>query len=218
MTHINVSVCGIVPGGDISEKLAELIEKVPAHSELYFPAGEYFIEKCVDVKGKKHLTLCGEPDGSTRLLTHFSPSGDPKENNNAFRFADCEDILISDFTCSTDNPISCAGRVTAIDPEAFTYDVKIADEFPVTGKEHLAAANSCDEEGTPDYAHATYHHPLHSREKDGVTEYYGEKYTVIGDHEIRVQCERAFPFPGLTVGHRILYRYIIYGNTKAYFK
>ena len=213
MTHINVSVCGIVPGGDISAKLAELIEKVPEHSELFFPAGEYFLEQCVGIKGKKHLTLCGEPDGSTRLLTHFSPSGDPKENNNAFQFTDCEDILISDFTCSTDNPISCAGRVTAIHAEENTYDVKIADEFPVTGKEHLAGANSCDAEGTPDYALATYFHPLRSREVDGVTEYYGEDYTIIGEHEIRVKAAPGCSLSRLTVGHRILYRYIIYGNT-----
>lgn len=198
--------------------LSALIEKAGDNSEFVFPAGRYFFNKVVSVSGKKNITFSGEPGAI--LLTHFGPAGDPKENNNLFFFTHCADIVIRDFTCTTDNPIGWAGVLVAKDPENYTYDARIYDEFAVTGLEHPVALNSCDADGTPDYrmdcglwrGETTV--TVDGRE---VTRYGGFDYDVIGDHLLRFKVERnehnRRALENVPIGEQLCYRFIVYGNS-----
>ena len=146
---------GIVGDGktSCSAALESLVESVPDGSTIFFPAGTYFFDRHVDVRNKKKLTICGE---DATLMTHFAPCGTREENNDLIRFDGCDDLSMHDFVITTDHPIGMAGRVVAIDEAARTYDVRVFDEFPMTGEEHLWGNNTCDEEGMPDYVLSAY--------------------------------------------------------------
>lgn len=214
--RINVTEKGIRNDGaaDCSAALTKLLAECEEDSELFFPEGRYYLEHAVAVENKKRLTLRGE---KAVLLTHFSPCGEPGENNDGFHVRGCEELRFENFTATTDNPISCAGRVTAVDPEKHTYDIRIADEFPVTGWEHFGGTDTCDDEGSPDYVIET----CETFTRETLTDENGKErvkltgtpYEVIDGQNIRVKVPERFDLTRLRIGHRVLYRYIIYGNS-----
>lgn len=215
MTTIDVTKHGVANNGTpVSEAITSLIASSPDNTEIFFPAGQYFLDSAVEVHGKNNLTIRG--DGAV-LITHFTPWNDPSENNNGFNFRECSNIEVRNFTCTTDNPTSCAGRVIAKDESASTYDVKIDEQFPITGWEHFWGTDTCDEEGTPDYVIETYDHIIHETVKDengnDREKITGTKYTYLGNNVIRVHMPNGFDLSRLTVGHRVLYRYAIYSST-----
>lgn len=215
MKTFNVADYGITPGNEpVSEKLQTLINRLPDDCELIFPAGRYYVPKVVTVRGKKGLTIKGE--GAT-IVAYFAPSGDPAENNDVFHFSDCDDLTVTGFHFTTGNPVNCTGKVTAVDNSAHTYDVRINDEFPITGYEHFWGTDTFDSEGMPDYVIETYENvtTVDVTGSDGkpFRKFVGTKYEVIGKQTIRVTVDEKRDISRLTVGHDILFRYIIYGNS-----
>lgn len=206
--------CLPVNGADASAILSNLIAEAADGTELRLPAGRFFLGKAVPVTGKKQLTIRGN---DTLLVTHATPWHDPSEANSAFICGNCEDLTIERLHFTTDNPVNCAGRVTAIDPVNHTYDVCIDDEFPITGWEHFWGTDTCDEDGMPDYVIETY--DTITREmlpdadgslREKIT---GTRYEVLDGQNIRVFGQNT---ARLTVGHRVLYRYTIYGGAVFY--
>lgn len=194
MNTIDITKHGISnDGAPISTALWALIDSAPDNTELLFPAGRYFLDRAIEVRGKNNLTIRGE---GAVLITHFTPWNDPSENNNGFDFRECSNIEIQGFTCTTDNPSSCAGRVIAKDEAACTYDVKIDEQFPITGMEHFWGTDTCDEEGTPDYVIETYDRIVretvldeNGNEREKII---GTRYTHLGSNVIRVQMPDGF--------------------------
>lgn len=215
MKSIDVTEYGIIPDSDecISSKLQRLINRLPDGCEVKFPAGSYYLSKAVDVRKKQGLTISG--DGAV-IVTHFAPAGEPSENNDAFNFFECDDLVFTGFHFTTDNPVNCTGKVIAVDPAAHTYDVRINDEFPITGMEHFYGTDTFDSEGMPDYVIETYEtiKTVDVTNADGrrVKKYVGTDYELIGEQTIRVTVDSWRDISRLKVGHDILFRYIIYGN------
>ena len=175
--------------------------------------GTYHVFKAIKINNAKNLTVRG--NGAT-LVAHFDGAAPVSLNNDLFILEDCDDIAFYDLFFDTDNPIGSAGRVVDIDRESGTVDVKIYDEFAVTGFEHIHATNSFDEQGAPDYALATYHGKLTEEDfvaPDGTQakRLVGMRYDVIGDHLIRMKVGNISPL--LQIGHAINIRYEVYGNT-----
>lgn len=201
------------------EALSNVIANAPDNCEIFFPEGRYFVTKAVPVVGKTGVTLRGE--AGTVLLTHFTPWNDPSENNGGFVCRDCRNLTFTDMTWTTDNPVNCAGRVTAVDRENHTYDAAIDPQFPITGWEHFWGTDTCDEEGTPDYVIETYDkitkETLADENGNERVKYTGTKYEHLGNNNIRVYMPERWDLSRLTVGHRVLYRYLIYGSTVYHF-
>ncbi len=217
MSLYNAAEQGVLPGaGCVSDRLADLIAALPENAVLFFPAGVYHLSRPVAVEGKRGLTIRGE--AGTVLVTHFSPCDDPAYNNTAFACRDNRDLTFERLTFTTDHPTNCAGRVVAKDTAAHTYDVRIDERFPVTGWEHFWGTDTCDEEGTPDYVIETYDTVTREELPDGQggtrIKFTGTRYEVIGDHLIRVFMP-GWDLSRLTIGHRVLYRYVIY-NTAVF--
>ncbi|MCQ2431161.1 MAG: right-handed parallel beta-helix repeat-containing protein [Clostridia bacterium] len=199
----------------VSDVMKAQIDALPDGGELFLPAVRYYLETPVLVVKKKGITIRGEQ--GTVILTHFTPWGDPAEDNAAFVCRDCEDLVFTDLTFSTDNPVNCAGRVIAKNEADHTYDVEIDDEFPVTGWEHFWGTDTCDEEGTPDYVIETYDtitkETLTDENGAPRVKYTGTKYEVLDGQKIRVTAPGYIDLSRLKIGHRVLYRYLIYGST-----
>lgn len=215
---------GLIADGktSCSEALQALLDRIPDNSTIVFPTGDFFFPQTVKVLDKKNLTLQGTR--GTRLISHFTPWGDPKDNNDLFNFNRCADITVSDFTITTDNPIGWAGVVTAVNNEEHYYEVRIYDEFPVTGKEHPVALNCCDAEGTPDYLCdvAKWRDngariEMGSQKDGGEGVYASFDYTVIGDHLVRFAVPDNADISRLPIGEQMCYRFIIYGSTDFWF-
>jgi parallel beta-helix repeat protein len=195
-----------------SAAFAALIATVGDDAEIVFPAGRYLFTKQVTIQDKKRLTLRGE--AGAVLLSHFTPWGDPADNNTMFHFNRVEDLVIKSFTVSTDNPIGWAGVVKAVNCEEHYYDVRIYDEFPVTGLEHPVALNSCDADGTPDYIFGGGKWLDEKKVMvDGKeqTRLRSMDYDVIGDHLVRFYVPAEANLSVLPVGEQMCYRFLVYG-------
>ena len=216
---IYAAECGFVPDlkADQSAVLQAIFDGIEYSDGqevcLQFKRGTYYISKAIKINNAKNLTVRG--NGAT-VVAHFDGTAPVALNNDVFCLGDCDDIAFYDLFFDTDNPIGSAGRVVAIDRESGTVDVKIYDEFSVTGFEHIHATNSFDEQGAPDYALATYHPSLDEEDfvaSDGreAKRLVGMHYDVIGDHLIRMKVGNVSPI--LKIGHAINIRYEVYGNT-----
>lgn len=206
---------GIIPNAeqDVSKALQSAFDAMPDDAVFQFKKGRYFIKNKVYIKNKKNIRICGN---FSTLIAHFDPCGPISENNDVFVFADCDDCEISGFFFDTDAPIGATGTVTAINYSNKTADVLIDDEFPVTGFEHFCATNSFDENGSPDYALATYNNIPVEQEfttTDGTIakRLVGLNYTVISKQTVRLDLGTSLT-DSLKIGHRINFRYEIYGN------
>lgn len=210
---------GIVADGktDQSAALQKIVDGAPDGTEFIFPAGAYFLAKPIVVKERRHLQFRGET--GARLVLHFSPWGEVSEDNTAFACVRSERLAFLGFAFTTDNPPNASGKVVAKDPANGTYDVKIHDEFPITGWEHFFGVDTFDDEGTPDYAIDSYDQVTRQKVSDGKggtrMKLTGAKYEVIGPQLVRVVPPggRKFDFNRLRIGHKVLMRYIIYGST-----
>ncbi|MBO5051689.1 MAG: right-handed parallel beta-helix repeat-containing protein [Clostridia bacterium] len=201
-----------------SAAMAALLANIYENAEIVFPAGRYYFSKQVDFLDKKNITLRGE--GGAVLISHFGPAGDPKDNNNLWHFNRVQDVNIVDFTVTTDAPIGWAGVVIDVNAAQHYYDVRLYDEFPVTGLEHPVALNSCDAEGTPDYIYGggiwldsktvTIDGKEHTRLRS-------MDYDVIGDHIVRFYVPETHDLSCLPVGEQMCYRFIVYGSTDFLF-
>ena len=151
---------GILPnsGCDCSEAIQAMFDNIEYDRDtklcVQFKTGEYRISKAIRINNARNLSIMGN---RSRFVAHFDPTGPISANNDVFVLRRCEDISFFDIFFDTDNPIGATGVVTAINREENTVDVKINDEFTVTGFEHFCATNRFDEKGSPDYSIATYH-------------------------------------------------------------
>ncbi len=218
MKQMNVKDIGLLPdtGACLSDRINGFFREVEDGTTVFFPAGRYFISKEILVRGKNGLTIEGEP--GTVFVTHFTPWNNPAaENNNGFHCVDCKNLTFRNLTWTTDNPIGCAGRVTLVDQENHFYEVDIDPQFPITGWEHFWGTDTCDEEGTPDYVIETYEKITEETliDENGCkrVKYTGTRYENLGNNHIRVFTDERHDLSRLTIGHRVLYRYVIYSST-----
>ena len=205
-------------GEDCTEKLQEFFMRLENSADVRFGTGDYYVFGEVKISGKTDIRIFGN---NTRIVANFNPCGAKTENNDVFKFYDCSDIEITGLIFDTNRPIGAAGEVIDMDFEAKTADVKIYDEFPVTGFEHFAATNSFDDKGAPDYALATYNNIFTECETEmpdgskGIR-HIGLDYEVIGKNTVRLKlgCSLAEREKcRLKIGHKINIRYEIYGNS-----
>lgn len=210
---------GVLPcAGDCAGEFQALFDSITDGSCVVFKTGSYYLSRLITVKGKSDIKIFGN---FSEIVTHFDACGPKSATNEAFEFTDCRDIEITGFFFDTDSPIGAAGEVTAIDFKNKTVDVKIYDEFPVTGYEHICGTNSFDIKGSPDYALATYNDYIEERSftlPDGTVSkrYEGLNYEVVSDHIIRLKLDGILPENEacrLKIGHKINIRYEIYGHS-----
>ena len=205
-TH-NVVDFGADPTGAKAShwEIRKAIDKAQSGDVVFFPKGRYFIEKCLWVYEKKKVTFRGEP--GTVIVTHCNPWGDELESPVGFQLTRCEDVVIENFTFTTDNPIGCVGTVLGTDGQANTIDFRIDDDFPATGREHFFQLNTYEGDGTPDGALETHQDIREKKLADGTTVYEGLPYQLVAPRVARIQLPKWAGVSAVTNGHRMLVRY-----------
>lgn len=178
------------------------------------PRGRYRLDRRIAAHGRCSLTLCGEP--GTVLVMHCNPEGPEDESSGGILVGESENVVIEGFTITTDNPIGSSGRVIRFDAVAHTVDVRLDPWCLATGREHLFQIDTCDEEGTPDRAVEANERIHEVRGTDGSVRHVGMRYSVLGDHTIRVCVPKWAPMSSVTNGHRVLFRYFRDGGSALY--
>lgn len=209
---------GIFPntGKDCSKELQQVLNSLEDGVSLQFKKGTYHILKCINISDKKGISILGN---CATIIAHFDPCGPISENNDVFNFLNCSDVEVKGFFFDTDNPIGATGEVVGQDVENGSLDIKIFDEFPVTGYEHFIGTNSFDEKGSPDYVLATIQHKLTEQEFTAPDGKKGKRlvaldYDVIAPQTVRLKyVNNPDKIRQIKTGHLINIRYEIYGTS-----
>ncbi|MBE6750558.1 MAG: right-handed parallel beta-helix repeat-containing protein [Ruminococcaceae bacterium] len=122
-------------------KLLEFIQSHPENSKIIIAPGEYFLEQKIALSNLKNVEIAAY---GVKFITAYD-AREGYKSKGAFSFTKCEDCNILGMTIATENPANITGRITAVDIENRTFDVKVFDEFPVTGDEIIHGLDSCHE-------------------------------------------------------------------------
>ena len=206
------SIAGATPSPDI----AALIAATPDGGVAQLPDGEVLMPGNVEIVGRTNVTVRGGT--GTVVVLHYSPWDEPVWTvSPRFFVRDCSGVTFENFRVTTDNPVNATGRIAAIDAGGGAYEAEIDPQFPITGWEHIYASDSFDDDGTPDYALATYDYwnirteTLPDGKGGERKKTIGLAYEVVGPQRIRVKASAA-ALGSLRIGQRVLYRYTVYGH------
>lgn len=128
--------------GDSSAKLMELIEKMSNGDELIFTKGSYLFNDKVILKDRKGIKLRGY--GATVIVNYDLCH--PNDCKNAFEFIHCDDIDITGFTFTTNNPTNIMGRIISKNKEEGYFDVILPHNVQVAGNEWIEGLDTCNED------------------------------------------------------------------------
>ena len=201
-----------------AQALQAAIDTTPDGGVVTLPPGKVYLENPLTIEGRTNLTVRGSAD--TIVILHYSPWDEPVWTiSPRFFVKRSSGIALEGFRVTTDNLVNASGRVVAKNPDDGTYEAEIDPQFPITGWEHIYGSDTFDEDGMPDYAIETYDTWNVRKETlpDGKggerTKTIGLAYEVVGPQRIRVKAPSSAALSRLRIGHRILYRYTIYGHS-----
>ena len=223
-----VALCAAAPAPPVAansppapfdaKALQAAIDATPDGGTVRLPDGEIRLARSISVVGRTNLTVRG--GAGTVLVLRYSPWEEPVGLITPHILVKgCSGVSFEGFRVTTDNPVNASGRVVSKNPADGTYEAEIDPRFPITGWEHVYGSDTFDEEGMPDYAIETYDDRNVRTEllpdgKGGVrAKATGLAYEVVGPQRIRVRAPDAAALGRLRVGHRVLYRYTIYGHS-----
>lgn len=186
---------GIAPSEEIccADRLEAAIASLPDDSELILTRGRYLLKRRLRISSKKNFRISGE---GALLVVHFCAS-DLSGLDGALGVYDSENITLENLRFDYDTPPNIAGRITHIDRDGGSFDIKIFDSFICRGDERFEALNSVDEEYTPDYKLVTY--------DDCKNEYLGGNLFRINAKDSKIPLDR------LSDGQLVAVRHVKYG-------
>lgn len=188
---------GIIPNTneDLSGKITDLITEYKENSKIIFAPGDYYIKKRIEVEGLKNVDIIGfgaRIVQSINVTVNYGCSG-------GFRFENCDDCSVLGFSFNTERATNVSARVTAINLENNTFDVKVDDNFIFNGNEKIFGLDSMNE---------NYSCNFHM----GLADNNSYKYEVIGDKHLRISLWHtvAYTLKNISVGELICIRHGLY--------
>ena len=132
--ELSVTQYGAVPndGKDDAAALRLAVDACGEGDRLVFPKGTYDLFASLEIKNKTGLDVNG--NGSTLLLRGFDRTKG-RSLFSAIRLLSSSQVTIHDFVVDMDVSPNSAGEIVAVGDRHF--DVRVFDEFPVTGDEYV---------------------------------------------------------------------------------
>ncbi len=161
---------------NMADQLEKQLAEAPDGAVIVLPEGDIVLERKVRVKNKRNITVKGN---RTTILTAFDPHIGFYGYKGAFGFEGCCGITLENLTFDTTVPVNSAGKVTAVDVEGLTFDMKLYEDCQMDGSQTIFALTSIDKEGTPD-------HLLYVSCENKTL-----PYDIIGDGTIRIHCVKS---------------------------
>ncbi len=134
---------------------------LPNGATVYFPAGVYELDLPLLITGKKNIRIVGDHVTflNTRAINTAAtqpPSDDPSvpssmqastATSGMVWIEGSQNITIEGITFCYETPTSLSGQVVNL--TSSYADIRITDNAPITGNEHVMAINTFTEEGIP---------------------------------------------------------------------
>ena len=143
---ISVTQYGALPndGKDDAAALRQAVEACGQGNRLVFAKGTYDLFTSLEIKDKTSLDVDG--NGSTLLLRGFDRTKG-RSLFSAIRLLSSKYVTIHDFVIDMDVSPNSAGEIVGVGDRYF--DVRVFDEFPVTGKEYVDHVMTFYRDGLP---------------------------------------------------------------------
>lgn len=202
----------IAPTADVktcrAREINRLVAKAKPGDTILFRKGEYFVNESIAILDRTNVMFRAERGTVFRMRY----KGDGRASSGMMMFAvrGCSDVVLDGFACTTENPPSGTGRVSAVNPDTREYDVRFEGDTNFAGTESLVIADTCDDYGTPDGVFTEY--ALNdSEEPDGnggtTLRKKGIPYKLLSKGTIRLKLPAGCDLTKLRIGHRIVFRY-----------
>ena len=143
---ISVTQYGALPndGKDDTAALRRAIEVCGQRDRLVFAKGTYDLFASLEIKNKTGLDVDG--NGSTLLLRGFDRTKG-RSLFSAIRLLSSKYVTIHDFFIDMDVSPNSAGEIIKVGDQYF--DIRVFDEFPVTGQEYVDHVMTFYRDGLP---------------------------------------------------------------------
>jgi hypothetical protein len=160
---------------------------------LVFECGTYDLFESIVISNQENLDMDGH--GAQLLIRGFDRSrGGP--TFSAIRVVSCRNVVVHDFSIDMDVSPNSAGTIVQINDRSF--DVRVHEEFPVTGDEYIDHVMTFLPDGRPNGRNLDYYN---LQKGIGV-----EK---IADQVLRIDIDRV---KDLSVGERVCLYHKVYGG------
>ena len=196
---------GIIPdtNEDVSGKMIALLAEHKQNAKIILAPGDYFIKSRIETAGLKNVDIIGYGAriiSDIDLTVNYGCCG-------GFYFDRCDDCGISGLAFNTKRATNVAARVTAIDLENNTFDVKVDDNFEFAGNEKIFGLDSMNE----NYS-ANFHM--------GLSDNNSYKYEMIGERHLRISLwyTVAYTLKNISVGELICLSHALYSRPPFVFK
>lgn len=132
--EFSVTEYGAFPndGKDDARALRQAVDSCGQGDRLVFEKGTYDLFASIEIKHKTGLEVDG--NGSTLLLRGFDRTKG-RSLFSAIRLLSSTQVTIHDFVIDMDVPPNSAGEIVAVEDRYL--DVRVFNEFPVTGEEYV---------------------------------------------------------------------------------
>lgn len=150
MKYIIASEYGICPSNEkgLAAKLSEFLNSLSEDSTVVLSPGRYYLEESIKITGLKNVNI--KAYGVT-FVTHFNPTSKRDACKGGLFFENCEDINIFGMKFDNDNPVNIYGRITDINLENNTFDVRLEEGCNIRGDEYIMCLDTCDENRSPNF-------------------------------------------------------------------
>lgn len=199
MNKVYVKDYGILPNGEECcwEKLDKLFKETPDNSEVIFEEGNYKVYHCLKIENKKNFIFNGN---GANFEAYYDPTSWEDNSRGLLLFEGCENLQVKHLSISTSRRTCVAGKIVSINEENATFQMELLEGCSLNGDEILMAANSLDEDLSPDYKIVTYGPSKYKVLDNGLVE-------VIMPPSVAGQIKNA------RLGMTIVYRHTMYGTT-----
>ncbi|MFC1633642.1 right-handed parallel beta-helix repeat-containing protein [Planctomycetota bacterium] len=197
---ISVTQYGAMPddGKDDAAALHQAVDACGQGDRLVFPRGTYDLFASFEIENKTGLDV--EGNGSTLLLRGFDRTrGWPVFS--AIRLRSSKHVTIHDFVVDMDVSPNSAGEIVGVGDRYF--DVRVFDEFPVTGEEYVDHVMTFYRNGLPNGKNMDLY------KLDG-----GLLVEKVADQVLRIGMHRRFD---LQKGEYVCLYHKVYGGVCIYF-
>lgn len=148
---INALDRGVVAkeGVDNTKAMKKLFDSLSDGDTVTFPEGVYEFGSVINLAGKKNITVLGE--NAVFVRTGVENTSAASEGRTGAIFIEgCDGVTIKGITLKYSGVTSVSGEIKSKNASLGTVDIKVYDDFPVTGEEFFMCLNAFDKNGIPD--------------------------------------------------------------------
>jgi len=143
---------------DAAAYLNSILETVEDNMLVSFETGAYLLHAPMRLRNVKNVVIDGN---NSVFIQHFDREAYGEGSSDIFHLEDCEDLTLRNFVIDSSDPVNISGKVIRTEQDSF--EMRVDEAIPFSGKELFITGYSFSEEGFPTYV------SMHPKELDRTT-------------------------------------------------